>query len=130
MLYMVALKHLYLLLLSMLLWNWLLPTVFIGAQSIGYWPALGILLLSKILFGGFRRGVLERQDVRQDVGPAELDAAEALRGDKTHGPKHCDQRQGRDPSPVGVVFFGGIHRPFSRVARGSGRRSKAPRRWR
>ena len=89
-----------------------------------------IVLVEERRFGGFRRGVLERQDVRQDVGPAELDAAEALRGDKTHGPKHCDQRQGRDPSPVGVVFFGGIHRPFSRVARGSGRRSKAPRRWR
>ena len=89
-----------------------------------------IVLVEERRFGGFRRGVLERQDVRQDVGPAELDAAEALRGDKTHGPKHGDQRQGRDPSPVGVVFFGGIHRPFSRVARGSGRRSKAPRRWR
>ena len=89
-----------------------------------------IVLVEERRFGGFRRGVLERQDVRQDVGPAELDAAEALRGDKTHGSKHCDQRQGRDPSPVGVVFFGGIHRPFSRVVRGSGRRSKAPRRWR
>ncbi len=40
----------------MLLWNWLLPSLFAGAQPVGYWQALGILLLSKILFGGFRCG--------------------------------------------------------------------------
>lgn len=38
----------------MLLWNWLLPDLFIGAQPVGYWQALGILLLSRILFGGLR----------------------------------------------------------------------------
>jgi hypothetical protein len=38
----------------MLLWNWLVPSLFVGAQPVGYWQALGILLLSKILFGGFR----------------------------------------------------------------------------
>jgi hypothetical protein len=38
----------------MLLWNWLLPAVFAGAQPVGYWQALGILLLSRILFGGLR----------------------------------------------------------------------------
>jgi hypothetical protein len=37
--------------LVMLLWNWLMPTLFMGVQQIGYWQALGILLLSKILFG-------------------------------------------------------------------------------
>lgn len=36
----------------MLLWNWLMPDLFAGAQPIGYWQALGIFLLSKILFGG------------------------------------------------------------------------------
>lgn len=40
----------------MLLWNWLLPVLFVGAQEVGYWQALGILLLSKILFGGFGGG--------------------------------------------------------------------------
>lgn len=40
----------------MLLWNWLMPALFTGAQEVGYWQALGILLLSKILFGGFRGG--------------------------------------------------------------------------
>jgi len=36
----------------MLLWNWLLPPLF-GWQQIGFWRALGILALSRILFGGF-----------------------------------------------------------------------------
>jgi hypothetical protein len=37
----------------MSLWNWLLPPLF-GAHAITYWQALGVLLLCKILFGGFR----------------------------------------------------------------------------
>jgi hypothetical protein len=39
--------------LVMLLWNWLMPSLFIGAQQVDYCQALGILLLSKILFGSF-----------------------------------------------------------------------------
>ena len=39
----------------MRLWNWLTPAVF-GWHAITFWQALGILLLSKILFGGFRGG--------------------------------------------------------------------------
>ena len=35
------------------LWNWLGPAVF-GARTITFWQALGILILSKVLFGGFR----------------------------------------------------------------------------
>ena len=35
------------------LWNWLAPAVF-GLRTITFWQALGILILSKILFGGFR----------------------------------------------------------------------------
>ena len=37
----------------MSLWNWLAPAVF-GLHTITMWQALGILILSKILFGGFR----------------------------------------------------------------------------
>jgi hypothetical protein len=33
------------------LWNWLLPTLF-GWPRITFWQALGILALSRILFGG------------------------------------------------------------------------------
>ena len=38
----------------MLLWNWLMPALFDGAREIGYLQALGVLVLSKILFGGLR----------------------------------------------------------------------------
>jgi hypothetical protein len=37
------------------LWNWLVPTLFNG-PVISYLQALGILLLSKLLFGGFSGG--------------------------------------------------------------------------
>jgi hypothetical protein len=36
------------------LWNVLMPPIF-GWHTITYWQALGLLLLSKILFGGFHR---------------------------------------------------------------------------
>jgi hypothetical protein len=38
----------------MALWNWLVPSLFVGGQEIGYLQAIGLLVLSKILFGGFR----------------------------------------------------------------------------
>lgn len=38
----------------MALWNWLLPNLFVGVREIDYVQAMGVLLLSKILFGGFR----------------------------------------------------------------------------
>lgn len=34
------------------LWNWLAPAIF-GLHTISFWQALGLLVLSKILFGGF-----------------------------------------------------------------------------
>lgn len=40
-------------LVVMALWNWLTPELF-GWKPIGYLQALGILVLSKILFGGLR----------------------------------------------------------------------------
>lgn len=39
----------------MWLWNWLAPPIF-GWHSITFLQALGLLVLSKILFGGFRGG--------------------------------------------------------------------------
>ena len=35
------------------LWNWLMPAIF-GLPRVGFSQALGLLLLSRILFGGFR----------------------------------------------------------------------------
>jgi hypothetical protein len=40
---------------TMRLWNWLTPALF-GWHLITFWQALGVLILSKILFGGFRGG--------------------------------------------------------------------------
>ena len=37
------------------LWNWLIPAI-VGWRAIDFWQAIGILLLSKILFGGGFRG--------------------------------------------------------------------------
>jgi hypothetical protein len=37
---------------TMRLWNWLMPEIF-GLGQIGYWQALGIIVLAKIFFGGF-----------------------------------------------------------------------------
>ena len=40
----------------MLLWNWLVPALF-GGPLLTFWQALGLLILSKILFSGIgRRG--------------------------------------------------------------------------
>src|SRR5688572_27823992 len=38
--------------ITMILWNWLVPPIFNG-PVISFWQALGLLVLSKILFGGF-----------------------------------------------------------------------------
>lgn len=40
---------------TMQLWNWLMPAVF-GLKVITYWQAFGMLILAKILFGGFHKG--------------------------------------------------------------------------
>ena len=43
------------------LWNTILPAV-LGVKTITYTQALGLLLLSKILFGGFHGGFRGRKD--------------------------------------------------------------------
>ena len=57
----------------MRLWNWLLPSLF-GWRQITFWQALGIMVLCRILFGGFgghrsgrhhfRRRIQERMEER------------------------------------------------------------------
>jgi hypothetical protein len=37
------------------LWNWLMPAIF-GVHEIGFWQGLGLLVLSRLFFGGFRGG--------------------------------------------------------------------------
>ena len=59
----------------MLLWNWLLPVLFVGVPEIGFWQALGVLALSKILFGGLRGGgheyLRERRQRWANMSPQE-----------------------------------------------------------
>ena len=38
---------------AMSLWNWLMPALF-GLHAVTFWQALGLLVLSKLFFGGFR----------------------------------------------------------------------------
>lgn len=42
--------------ITMSLWNWLMPSLFSGVHQIDYLHALGLLVLCRILFGGFRGG--------------------------------------------------------------------------
>lgn len=37
----------------MLLWNWLMPELF-GLVAITFWKAVGIILLARFIFGGFK----------------------------------------------------------------------------
>jgi len=37
---------------TMLLWNWLMPAIF-GLPLLTYWQAAGVLVLARLLFGGF-----------------------------------------------------------------------------
>ena len=46
------------------LWNWLAPALF-GWRQIGFWQALGLLVLCRILFGGFGFGDAHRSHARR-----------------------------------------------------------------
>lgn len=65
----------------MALWNWVMPALFVGARTIDFAHALGLLVLSRILFGGFRgrRGWGEHRRWRkwQALTPEERQRIEA-----------------------------------------------------
>ncbi len=48
-------------LVVMLLWNAIIPDVIPGVHALRYIQAMGLLVLSKILFGGFRGGPPHRK---------------------------------------------------------------------
>ena len=50
----ILVMYLFISLVVMLLWNWLMPDI-LGFKSISFVEAAGLLLLSKILFGGFNK---------------------------------------------------------------------------
>lgn len=47
----------------MLLWNWLIPDIF-GVKTITYWQAVGMLVLAKVLFGGFGGNNSKRRSLK------------------------------------------------------------------
>ncbi|WP_084252305.1 hypothetical protein [Paludibacter jiangxiensis] len=55
----------------MLLWNAVLPAAITGVHAITYWQAMGILVLAKLLFGGFRgmhhHGHLHHRHMERDL---------------------------------------------------------------
>jgi hypothetical protein len=75
----------------MRLWNWLLPALF-GFRQITFWQALGLLVLCRILFGGFhghgagpgsraRRRARERMEQRwEQMTPEEREKYRQRRG--------------------------------------------------
>ena len=52
------------------LWNWLLPPLF-GWHQITFWQALGMLVLCRILFGGFGGHGRSRSNGRGRMTPEE-----------------------------------------------------------
>lgn len=42
------------------LWNWLMPSIF-GLRAVTFWQAIGLVLLGKILFGGFHKHAYGRR---------------------------------------------------------------------
>lgn len=92
--------------LVMLLWNALLPAIF-GVKSISFFQALGLLILCKILFGGFRgHGMFGRRgrELREHwlaMSPEEREAFIKQRDiGRRHGPWHdrCRHRDGDNES--------------------------------
>lgn len=49
----------------MLLWNWLMPELF-GLATITFWQAFGIILLARLIFGGFKHSDHSSRKSRHD----------------------------------------------------------------
>jgi hypothetical protein len=63
---------------TMWLWNWLMPTIF-KLPEIGFWQAIGLLLLAQIFFKGGHAGRVGRSQwrkakLRERMGEAEPEA--------------------------------------------------------
>ena len=86
------------------LWNWLLPPLF-GLHAITFWQALGILVLSRILFGGFGiHGGGSRSGLRQRMNDRMADRmADRWQGmtaeERERFRQRMRERCGFDPAP-------------------------------
>lgn len=82
----------------MVLWNWLIPALFVGAKPIGYLQGVGVLLLSKILFGGFRGYSGHARWHRQEWERMTPEEREKLQHRMR---RWCASGKQKDPSPPG-----------------------------
>jgi hypothetical protein len=80
----------------MVLWNWVMPALFVGARTVDFAHALGLLVLSRILFGGFRGHGRwrERRIWRkwESMTPEEREHFQAAR--RSCPSRHADDRTG------------------------------------
>jgi amino acid transporter len=84
----------------MSLWNWLMPPIF-GWRLITFWQALGLLVLSRVLFGRFSGGPGRRMHWRHrmmerwnQMTPEEREKfAEGMRG-------HCQRSGAKGTAPT------------------------------
>ncbi len=53
----------------MLLWNAIMPDV-LGTRQVSYWQAVGLLILARLLVGGFHHGSHGRRRRRRREAPA------------------------------------------------------------
>ena len=73
------------------LWNALIPAI-LGLPAIGFWQALGLLVLSRLLFGGHGGGWGSRmRKARLARGWAHLTPEERERFRQAMGPCHPDR---------------------------------------
>jgi hypothetical protein len=88
--------------LVMNLWNALIPSIF-GVRAISFWQALGLLVLSKILFGGFRppagRGLHWRRRMMERWERMTPEEREKFKQGMRHG---CGYRRNEEPTTRGV----------------------------
>ena len=80
-------------LLVMSLWNALLPAI-LGVKAIGFWQALGILVLSRILFGAHRR--MHERWMNMTPEQREAFMQQRREGFGRHGRGHCGWHGHRD----------------------------------
>ena len=73
------------------LWNTLLPEI-LGVKNISYWQAFGILLLCKIMFGGFKGPGRKKMKHRKDFPGFRPNDKERMREEwRDHFARYCNK---------------------------------------
>jgi hypothetical protein len=81
------------------LWNWLMPSIF-GLRMITYWQALGLMVLSWILFRGFRGPSMGRGPWRYGLRERWGRMTPAEREEFVKGlNSRCGRRESPEPEP-------------------------------